>query len=350
MIPGHSFFYTDNMTFVFRSAIKSFNIMDLCVLSPDRKCFGGAHHVSQASLRAAPVCTGHTRAPPRTPALTRHRIGTDTGENKGRLMIEFAEANPRKRSSALDPLNDPVETVDRPLDYRDLLSDPDFADSPWNTSFASERYFYLTGVADAMRLLQENSASFLKLRGYLDDLAQDPDLERWSMQSGVALDQPIKRERAAEIAVLRPTYFYKCVECLVAFEQAFRGSIKLKDRVSPYWVYDYMRVVPAVYNLRGFNRETLQFLRVTYNDFNRRALAAMDQHEDELLDDLADGKTVTRPTALRLKHFIDTECPGGDEHAIGQVRNRPGRRGLGRGPASWLEIVEPEVSPPSDDA
>ena len=217
----------------------------------------------------------------------------------------------------------------------------DFADQPWNTNFGGDRFFYLTGVADAMRLLQEPSATFLKLRGHLDKILNLEDLSRWAVQSGVPLDQPIKRERAGEIAVLKPTYFYKCVECLVAFEYAFVSSERLNGRVSKFWVYDYMRVVPAVYNIRRFTKDKLAQLRRDYEDFDRLALQATNQNEEALFDELADGGTVTKPTALRLKHFIDTHCANSDEHAVGEVRNRPGKRGLGKGPASSHEIVEP---------
>ena len=255
-------------------------------------------------------------------------------------MTEFEEEQPRLRSSPLDPASDPVHAAERPLDYRDFLSVRDFADQPWNTCFGGDRFFYLTGVTDAMRLLQEQSATFLKLRGHLDAILKEEDLDRWAMQSGVPLDQPIKRERAGEIANLKPTYFYKCVECLVAFEHAFENSDRLKGKVSKYWVYDYMRVVPAVYNIRGFNVEKLKTLRREYSDFDRLALDATHQTEEGLLDALADGGTVTRPTAMRLKHFIDTHCTASDEHAVGIVRNRPGNRGLGTGPAVLHEVVE----------
>lgn len=259
-------------------------------------------------------------------------------------MTSFDVFNPRLVSNASDPLSDPVTSRARPNDYRVFLSETDFAERPWNTWFGSERFFYLTGVADTMRLLQEQSGSFLKTGGYLDAILGDDDLTRWAIQSGVPLGQPIKRERAKEITKPQPTYFYKCVECLVAFEQAFAASPHLKDKVSPFWVYDYMRVVPAVYNLRKFNGDKLAMLRREYEGFDQLALDAMHQHENELLDDLANGKTVTRPTAMRLKHFIDAHCTESEEHAVGDLRDRPGNRGLGKGPASQHETVEPVIT------
>lgn len=263
-------------------------------------------------------------------------------------MTEFPVSNPRLLSSPVDPYSDPVRSIARPHDYRAFLSETDFAERAWNTSFGADRFFYLTGVTDAMRLLKQNSGSFLKIRGYLDAVLGDHDLARWSDQSGVRLEQPIKRERANEITVPKPTYFYKCVECLVAFELAFADQ--LKGKMSPYWVYDYMRVVPAVYNLRKFNNEKLALLRREYEGFDRLALNAMRQHNEELLDDLSNGKTVTRPTAFRLKHFIDTYCTAAEEHTVGEIRSRPGNRSLGEGPATIHESVEPDISAHEGDA
>lgn len=265
-------------------------------------------------------------------------------------MVEFPQDNPRLRSNQLDPRSDPVHTTERPLDYRDLLSDRDFAEQPWNTNFGTERYFYLTGVADAMRLLQEPSATFLKTRKYLDDILGSDDLERWAMQSGVPLDQPVKRERAGEIVIPRPTYFHKCVKCMVAFELAFERSERLKGKVSKYWVYDYMRIVPAIYNLRGFSAEKLSALRRDHDNFNARASDAMRQPDEQVLDDLAGGHTVTRLTASRLKRFVDEHCSESEEHRVGEVRTRPGSRGLGNGLATTHELVEPggSIEDPSE--
>ena len=259
-------------------------------------------------------------------------------------MLPFEDTQPRARSNNINPLSDVVRTTTRPLDYREFLSERDFAESPWNTNFGAERFFYLTGVTDAMRLLQEHSATFLKLKGHLDDILGDDDLARWAMQSGVPLNRPIKRERAGEIAVPRPTFFYKCVECLVAFESAFAASEHLKGKISPFWVYDYMRVVPAVYNIRKFNAEHLEMLRREYDGFNQLALNAIGQNEEAILDDLANGQTVTRPTAYRLHQFINAHCTAAAEHKVGEVRSRPGRRKLGIGPASINEVFELDPS------
>lgn len=253
--------------------------------------------------------------------------------------MEVRASYPRRLSSNLNPLYDPVEARERPEDYRALLSETDFADRPWNIYFGSDRFFYLAGVTDAMRLLQEHTASFLKLRGYLDEVLGDSDLERWSFQCGIPLNQPIKRERAKEISIPAPTYFYKCVEALVAFELAIAASDRLDGRVSPFWVYDYMRIVPAVYNIRGLNHTKLESLRENYDNFDRLALEATGQTDAELLDDLANGKTVTRPTAVRLKYFIDKHCTKSAYDAVAEVRDRPGRHGLGQGPASQCENI-----------
>lgn len=260
-------------------------------------------------------------------------------------MTEFTETSPRMHSSVLDPFSDPVMTAARPNDYRELLTERDFAEQPWNTSFGAGRFFYLTGVTDAMRLLQEKSGTFLKLKGHLDAILVDEDLERWGTQSGIRLDEKIKRERAGEITVPKPTYFYKCVECLVAFEHAFENSERLKDKVSKFWVFDYMRIVPAIYNIRQFNTNKLDLLRRDYEDFDRLALEATYQPDPLFLDDLANGKTVTRPTAYRLKIFINTHCNVSPDHAVGEVRIRPGNHGLGDGPATTHEIVEPIITP-----
>lgn len=259
--------------------------------------------------------------------------------------MSFSETRPRLRSNDLDPFADPVHTSARPVDYRDLLSDRDFADQPWSTNFGKGRFFYLTGVTDAMRLLMETSGTFLKLQGHLDSILEYDDLHRWGTQSGIRLTEKIKRERAGEITAPKPTYFYKCVECLVAFEHAFAESDRLKDKISPFWVYDYMRIVPAVYNIRQFKPATLDLLRRDYEDFDRLALAATFQPDPTFLDDLSTGSTVTRPTALRLKHFIDTHCIKSPDHKVGEVRTRPGNHGLGLGPATTHEIVEPIIAP-----
>lgn len=257
-----------------------------------------------------------------------------------RAMPNFQSDNPRRKSDLLNPVLDMVEAKIRPESYRSILSDYDFADRAWNMVFGEGRFFYLLGIDDAMRLLQENSTGFLKSNGYLDEVIHHNLLRTWSDQSGIPLDKPISLVRARELSANRPDFFYKCCESLVAFELAFQNSERLAGRVSEYWVYDYMRVVPAVYNIRGFNSEKLRQLRSRVDDFDRKALEACKQTDSALLDDLANGKTVTRSTALQLKYFVDNFCVPVDGQELGEVRSRPGRRGLGIGPASIHELID----------
>lgn len=248
----------------------------------------------------------------------------------------FQDQNPRASSNANDPWQDTVRSVRRPERFQDLLTDSDFATPGWSTYFASERFFYLDGVGAALRLFRSDSAAFLKSEGFIDQAIEEPEVvDDWSRQSGVELAVPVSLPRTREIKEAKPTHFQKCVVCIVAFELAIRKRL---GNISPFWVYDYMRIKPAVYNIRKFNQEKLELLRKSYSSFDSRVLAAARQDHTDLLVDLANGKTVTLSTATNIKNFLDANCREDESHYVEEIRAFPGNRGLGRGPASSNEI------------
>lgn len=278
----------------------------------------------------------HPLTPPYIPFLTGMLAATHHWQNLSSVnVMPYTETNPRKTSDSSSPLNDTVECKQRPEHYTALLSNPEFAETPWTSDFGDGRFFYLAGVNDVLRLLKQTGAGFLKTDGYLDRIHNQPDmLQDWSDQSGLALNRAISLVRSREIPEPLPTVFYKCVECMVGFELAIAANKELSDRISPFWVYEYMRIIPAVYNVRAFNSGKVEALRAIDERFDEKALEAIGQSEVRLLDELANGKSVTLRTATLLKEFVDATYP---DLSLKEIRDRPGRKGLGGGPASELE-------------
>lgn len=247
------------------------------------------------------------------------------------------DQNPRRTSDDADPRNDEVIANSRPGDFKELLSHTDFAVPGWQAHFTGNRFFYLEGVGAALRLFQTDSAAFLKNEGYMDEAVLQPELqEDWSIQSGVNLTPRVSLPRTRNIKDLAPTHFQKSVACMVAIELALEDKVR---GISPFWVYDYMRIKPAVYNIRKFGKDKLELLRNDYQGFDDDVVEAAGQNHAQLLDDLATGKSVTYPTAARIKQYLDENCAESDEHVVAEIRHAPGRQGLGVGPASDFEVV-----------
>jgi hypothetical protein len=249
----------------------------------------------------------------------------------------WRDQNPIARSSIHDPWRDEVRATKRPEQFQQLLSNSDFAFPGWSTHFIAERFFYLDGVRSALRLFQTDSTAFLKTEGFIDEaLRQEQITQDWSRQSGVRLTMPISLPRTRSIKEAKPTHFQKCVVCMVAFELAIERKV---SNISPLWAYDYLRVVPAVYNIRGFTPEKLKSLRAHYRAFDSDIVQYARLADIEVLTDLSTGKTVTRSTAIRIKLFVDEHCRDDQSHAVGEVRLQPGDQGLGIGPASEHDMA-----------
>ena len=117
----------------------------------------------------------------------------------------------------------------------------------------------------------------------------------------------------------------------MACEIAIRA---LRPDVSEYWVYDYMRIIPAVYSIDGLKAEHIPTL-LAGRDSHRNLQTIAGPDYLNLLKDLAEGHCVTAQTAYALERYIRTDS----DLDIGPVRFRPGKKRLGCRDASSAEQV-----------
>ncbi len=103
-----------------------------------------------------------------------------------------------------------------------------------------------------------------------------------------------------------------------------------------------MKILPATYNIDGFNSEALDELRRKISNFDLTVLSNTGQKSKSLLDNLAGGSCVTRKTAraIRSKTLQLLETYKNINVDIGDVRGRPGKKRLGHKNATTTEVVD----------
>jgi hypothetical protein len=211
----------------------------------------------------------------------------------------------------------------------------------WENDINNRRLYYLDGIVSLMRIFTKEKITFLKkpIRGQNADFASMAvrAIQReteWPKQANFDWSEGISAKQLRSIRSKEPVAFTKVVQAIVACEFALKA---LRPESSPYWVYDYMRVVPAVYNIDKFNRDTVsQILETPNAAVNIQKIAG--PYGVDVCRDLADGGCVTSMTAHGLAEYI-TKNGTGPDCQVGPVRFKPGKKRLGQAQASSNEDV-----------
>lgn len=240
--------------------------------------------------------------------------------------------------SLLDPATYPVKTTERPRDFAALLTHTEVMYPDWEHDIEKRHLFYVQGIVSFMRIFRNNRITFLKDDNFADK-AQEIILNEtdWPQQIALRWDESLSANQLRRIRSKEAVYIQKTAQTLVACEIAIR---QLRPEISPFWVYDYMRVIPAVYNIDRFNPDRLKSISDVYPNLQKNILHASSQEDVQVLHDLSNGNCVTGSTARTIKDYIDKHCTADPDHAVGDIRFKPGRRFLGQKDASRHEYVE----------
>jgi hypothetical protein len=241
----------------------------------------------------------------------------------------------------------------RPESYAGLLLVPITHDRPrkgdasypyWEEDHGDKRHFYLGGFNHFMR-----AGAVVDVKE-LHEFAKDAleivqDFRGWT-------DMPGPRDAWTEFSYNQvrhakngmPLYFQKAAIVMLCCELAIRESLRGNrarrslriDHQSGADVYRYMRIIPACWNIDDFNKTYLDGLESAHPGAKAALRDAAGQTSIRVIEELADGYTVTRETAARIKAFIDENYP---KFPVGRVRAKPGKR-LGRKHASDKEAVD----------
>ncbi|MBI1186190.1 MAG: hypothetical protein GC206_02490 [Alphaproteobacteria bacterium] len=243
--------------------------------------------------------------------------------------------------------------AERPKTYGSLLSVPITHDSPrtddgcypfWEEDHADKRHFYLGGFNHFMRSGAVGDVKELHVFSK-DALELVQDLRGWT-------DMPGPRDAWTEFSYNQvrhakngmPLYFQKAAIVMLCCELAMRDRIKGKKERSrlriehedEQQIYLYMSIIPACWNIDDFNRAYLDRLEDAHPGAKAQLCDAAGQTSIRVIEELADGYTVTRATAAAIKDFVDKTYP---RFPLGRVRARPGKR-LGRRHASDKEALD----------
>lgn len=249
-------------------------------------------------------------------------------ESSGGGSSRWVDENPRLQSGLLGALNDRVETIARPKSIYQLFTENNFAIPGWQNNFAkrTDKYLYIEGVGVALRIFQHDSARFLKEERFFDEAIKQAELKRegsWSCQSGVTLDKPVSLIRAGEIEAGTPHNLQVLIVFIMALELALE---EYSIGISKYWVYDYIRLRPAVYNIKQFYPNKLKKLRDRFRHFDECAIAYCRQDSADFLDELSKGCTATYKTVFLLKEYID-KVADNDDLKVQEIVSEPQLRG-----------------------
>jgi hypothetical protein len=244
----------------------------------------------------------------------------------------------------------------RPTRLEDLLLHP-VCDDPsasgaecytdWDRDHVGSARFFVGGILWFMRQTRVNSST---LASYADQAAKVVENQtEWHDIANVRNSDERWRENVArqqfDRAVNRSSqYIQKAATIIVACELCATDMIKsknttLKESISkPEDIYKMMSIIPACWNVNDFNQDFMTKVNASGAPHLRTVQHAIGEDSSDVLKDLADGFTVTYPTAKGVFEAVNGELPS--EFSVGSVRARPGRRKLGKKRASHNEIVD----------
>jgi hypothetical protein len=214
----------------------------------------------------------------------------------------------------------------------------------WEHHVDGRQLYYVTGIISCLRLFPNKRIKFLKEEALPShsksavDLAVEAVLKDtdWPNQALFDWDQEVSAAQLRRVRDPRAVGFTKAVHTIVACEFAISA---LRPDVSRYWVYDYMRIIPAVYNIDDLTQESITEILNAPNSAAQLRLAAGPDGVD-VLTDLRDGACVTGETAVKLTNYAnDFVLAPKNKKLIGPVRFHPGKNKLGRRGASSNEYI-----------
>lgn len=239
----------------------------------------------------------------------------------------------------------------RPEFCRDLLRYPDAIFPGFARETGSKPRFRVGGVAAGAAMLGAQNARDIWLyyseqkKGKVLGWQIIQEETKWTKEFAFAWGGNLNYPTFLKAWKGEPILFFKGAQVLAAFEAA---AINLGGGD----IYSVMDIIPCSYNVDKFNTNLLAELRQIApegdNSFDARALKAMGQTDVELLNELANGSCVTKESATSLRSFVKAyiERSNRTHLQIGEVRAFPGKKKLGRGSASELEIVDTDSPKP----
>jgi len=252
---------------------------------------------------------------------------------------------PRPMPAGTDPAKFPVQAKSRPKELADLLSHKEVMYFDWEHDVGNRQLYYLDGIVAFMRMVRGRRIAFMKEDSLPGQTGTCVDLAvkavrtetAWTTQADLPWDGGLSANQLRRMRDRKAVVFTKPVYAIVACEHALRA---LMPSVSPFWVYDYMRITPAVYNIDRFNQDVVSALESSPNGAAKaRDLAGLDGLD--VLKDLAAGHCVTAMTAYDVADYVNKNVlVPAQQNPVGPVRFKPGRRRLGRKDASPNEEVD----------
>jgi hypothetical protein len=212
-----------------------------------------------------------------------------------------------------------------------LLSHTEVVYQNWDIYVAERRLFYLDGIISFMRMFPETGITFLKEEGYISQaLAAVKSDTPWHAQANLKWSEDVAANQLRRIKAGAPVAFTKVAHTIVACELALA-----KTGIAPrFWVYDHMRIIPAVYNIDRLNDTIVEQIKQRPNaKTHLQSIAGSDY--TEVLNEMVQGYCVTSETAHKLEDFIRLD----PSIEVGSVRFRPGKKRLGKLHATAFEQV-----------
>jgi len=212
----------------------------------------------------------------------------------------------------------------------------------WLLDHAKKPRFYLAGFTKVRSATRQTDAKYFY--AFAERAIEIAQSEGWHKEIDGAFLTPASYNQFRNAAILqRPMYFEHAAQVLLTFECALAAAIergRYAGELSD--VYDMVRILPACYNLDGFNAKAVESLRAGIPNFDVTVLSNMGQKSKSLLDNLAGGSCVTRKTARALRDKVLNLLTSYKkiDVDIGDVRGRPGQKKLGHKNATTAELVE----------
>jgi len=187
----------------------------------------------------------------------------------------------------------------------DLLLSNDFVNSAWEATHGKLRAYYVRGATEFMAEVFEHQPVSHLL--HLDAAQFDvdtlfEDLPHWKIK-GFDWNSPFSARQAMDALTLtnrKPVRFDKAVKTILLCHRICKERANGTTSFDCGYVLRNMRIEPAVYYIRDFDANFLAAVGDGHAQVVRKLTDAINQPTRAVLEDLAEGKTVT----LRLAEII----------------------------------------------
>lgn len=202
----------------------------------------------------------------------------------------------------------------------------------WDRDHGERTQFYVSGYLEFLRTRAVKDTKQLYERFADEALSAVPTEWKRTIGKGNVWQEIAQNQfRAARNG--KAIYVQKAAIVLLAAEHAVDAALKSGRNLAKFKagadVYKVLRIVPACYNIDGFNENFLARL----NESTIKSIADKAKQPVALLHDLARRQTVTAATAISVLEAASSFGP------IGPARGRPGRN-LGTKSASENELLD----------